>query len=280
MAKREESAPWQKETRDDGQDQFTRSVLRLVAWGRENTTYLLVALAALALGAFGIRYYAGFQERVRGEAATALVAVRLSAQDEETAIVGLEEFLGRYADTPAGDEARVALAGFYLRAGRALEAEQTAAAVEAGPDHPLGFAGRRLQGAAQEAQGATETALDTYEALGSSARFGFQRRMARAAAARLLANVGRPDEAEAMYAELLELAEADEAIEEVANYRVRLGELRAAVETGAYSAAVVTPAPGEPGEPELEEGDEEPGSARDTTAVDPESTEGDEKGTV
>jgi tetratricopeptide (TPR) repeat protein len=90
---------------------------------------------------------------------------------------------------------------------------------------PLGFAGRSLLIIAHERSGEPEQAIDLYLELGRSARYPFQQREAQANAARILADLGRLEEAIEIYARIAAEAETVDP-SEAGLYRLRLGELR------------------------------------------------------
>lgn len=206
-------------------DAFVEGTFRLAKWAQENVRTVIVGVAGIAIAVLGILYYVNFRASVSEQAATELAALRLTAIGPEQVIPDLQGYIQRFDGTPAADEARLILARSYLDTDRAAEAGQVASAVTEGADRPVGLAARRLLAAAQEAEGNVEGALATFEALGRDARFGFQRRQANASAARLLVQLGRLDEAAAIYTAAAEEA-ADEDPAEAGVYRLRLGEIR------------------------------------------------------
>ena len=131
-----------------------------------------------------------------------------------------------YGIATGDDGSRLLLARTYLDTGRSVEAAEVASTISEGPDRPVGLAARTLLAAAHEASGDAQAALATWETLGESARFAFQRREALAAAARILASLGRLEEAETIFAGIAEEA-ADEDPVEAGVYRLRLGEIKA-----------------------------------------------------
>lgn len=212
-------------------DAFVRSTFRLAEWVNNNVRVVLVGAAGIAILVIGIVYYVNFQTSVREQAASELATLRLGATGPEMLISELETYVQRYGGVAAADEGRLLLARTYLDNGQPVEAERVAIEISAAPDEPVGLAARTLRAAAQEASGDAEAALATYESLGETARFPFQRREARAAAARLLASLGRLAEAETIYAAIAEEA-ADEDPVEAGVYRLRLGEVKARLGDG------------------------------------------------
>ena len=211
---------------DGRQDAFVRSTFRLATWINRNMRAVLVGAAGVAMVVVGVVYYANFQASVREQAASELATLRMAATDPEMLIADLETYVGRFDGVAAANEGRLLLARTYLDTGRSVEAAQVAGTITEAADRPVGLAARALLAAAQEASGDAETALATWEALGGSARFGFQRREARAAAARILAALGRLEEAETIFAAIAEEAAAEDPVE-AGVYRLRLGEIKA-----------------------------------------------------
>lgn len=211
---------------DGRQDAFVRSTFRLATWVNKNMRAVLVGAAGIAMVVVGIVYYTNFQASVREQAANELATLRMTATDPEMLIADLEAYVDRFDGVAAANEGRLLLARTYLDTERSVEAARVASTITEAPDRPVGLAGRTLLAAAQEASGDAETALATWEALGETARFAFQRREARASAARILAALGRLEEAETIFAAIAEEAAAEDPVE-AGVYRLRLGEIKA-----------------------------------------------------
>ncbi len=207
-------------------DAFVRSTFRLADWVTSNLRSVLVGGAGIAIIVVGVVYYVNFQASVREQAATELATLRLGATDPEMLIPDLESYVQRFAGVQAADEGRLLLARTYLDTGQPVEAERVANEISAAPDEPVGLAAQTLRAAAQEASGDAEAALATYQRLGEVARFPFQRREARASAARILTSLGRMGEAETIYAAIAEEAAGEDPVE-ASVYRLRLGEVKA-----------------------------------------------------
>jgi len=163
---------------------------------------------------------------VREEAAAGLGTRRMTAGEPELLIAEREADVERCGGAAAANEGRLLRARTYRDQGRAVEAEEVASTISEAPDRPVGLAARTLLAAAQEASGDAETALATWETLGETARFAFQRREALASAARILASLGRLEEAETIFAAIAEEAAGEDPVE-AGVYRLRLGELKA-----------------------------------------------------
>ncbi|WP_420448007.1 tetratricopeptide repeat protein [Candidatus Palauibacter sp.] len=210
----------------DRQDAFIRSTFRLATWVNENMRAVLVGAAGVAMVVVGVVYYMNFQASVRDQAANELATLRMTATDPELLIADLAAYVERFDGVAAANEGRLLLARTYLDTGRSVEAAQVASTISEGPDRPVGLAARTLLAAAQEASGDAQAALATWEALGESARFAFQRREALASAARILASLGRLEEAETIFAGIAEEAAGEDPVE-AGVYRLRLGEIKA-----------------------------------------------------
>ncbi len=212
--------------RDGRQDAFVRSTFRLATWVNNNMRAVLVGAAGIAMVVVGVVYYTNFQASVREQAANELATLRMTTTDPELLIADLEAYVERFDGVAAANEGRLLLARTYLDTGRSVEAAEVASTISEAPDRPVGFAARTLLAAAQEASGDAETALATWQGLGETARFAFQRREARASAARILAALGRLEEAETIFAAIAEEAAGEDPVE-AGVYRLRLGELKA-----------------------------------------------------
>ena len=207
-------------------DAFVRSTFRLAGWVNENLRPVLVGGAGFAMVVVGIVYYMNFQASVRDQAASELATLRMTATDPEMLVLDLEAYVERFDGVAAANEGRLLLARTYLDTGRSVEAAEVASSISEAPDRPVGLAARTLLASAQEASGDAEAALETWEALGETARFAFQRREALASAARILAALGRLQEAETIFATIAEEAAQEDPVE-AGVYRLRLGEIKA-----------------------------------------------------
>lgn len=214
-----------------GEDVFVESATRAWTWINENLTTFLLLMAGLAMVVLGSLYYVNFRASVHEQAAAELAALRMSGAAPEAIIPELESHIDRFDGTESADEARIVLGRMYLNSGQPSEAIRTLEAVQARPNHPVGYAARSLRAAAQEATGDTGAAIATWQALGREARFGFQRRQASAEAARIMAENGRLEEAAAILSRIAEEAVDDPA--EAGVYRIRLGEINARIRAGA-----------------------------------------------
>lgn len=226
------------------EDVFIEKILQAVSWAQENLRVVIAAAVILGLGAASILYYRSYRATVHEQAAVELQTLGAELGTVPPAAAGerLEELVSRYEGTAAADEARLLLARVQLDAGRPADAIETLQPVTRQPaDIPLGYAARSLLATAHEANGEPERALELYAGLAADARLAFQRRRALAERARLLAQQGNFTEAATLYEDLARRAEAADAPEEAALYRLRGGEARASAGTPESEA---TPAGG------------------------------------
>ncbi len=207
------------------EDAFVESTVRFWTWSQRNLRSLVLILVALGLIVAGVFYFRNFRATVTQRAAVELAQLRgalVGAPD--AAIPEFEAFIERFDGTSAAAEAQLLLARLYLDAARPVDAIALLREVDRPIDQPIGFAARQLLAVAHEQNGDLEAALQQYRTLASEARFPFQRRAADAESARLLAELGRFDEAIAI---LTRIAAASEDPAEAGEYRLRLGEIRA-----------------------------------------------------
>jgi predicted negative regulator of RcsB-dependent stress response len=207
------------------EDAFVAGALRLWRWLKENLRSAILITGALAMLVGGILYYRGYQATVRARAAAELSQIRALADGTEPAALTsqLEGFIERFGGTVSEAEARLILARLYIDGGRSPDAIRVLEGVTLPVDVPLGFGARTLLTIAYEQNAEPERALALFQDIGSSARYPFQRRQASAGAARILTDLGRIEEAVAIFARIAE--EADDP-SEAGLYRIRLGELR------------------------------------------------------
>lgn len=207
------------------EDAFVAGMLRLWRWLQRNLRTAILMAGALAILVGGIVYYRGYRATVRERAAAELSQIRAMAGGTEPAalISQLEAFIERFDGTTSEVEGRLVLARLYLEAGRSQDAINVLEAVDLPIDVPLGYGARTLLTTAHEQNGEPERALRLFREISTSARYPFQRRQAAANAARILTDLGRLEEAVAIYARIAEEAEDPS---EAGLYRIRLGELR------------------------------------------------------
>ncbi|TFG65526.1 MAG: tetratricopeptide repeat protein [Gemmatimonadales bacterium] len=211
----------------DTDDRIMESVASATLWAKRDrraaTTGLIALVAVIGAGVIYVRYKADLQER----AAVRLDQLRLSSQGvaPDQFRQDLGEFIAQYGSTPEAGEARLMLAEYELRrdsidaAIRVLEP-----VVSSGVGTPIGYHGATMIAAAQDRKGDTRAAMRSFERLETDSRYGYQRRAARAARARLHEFSGEYAQAEQIY---MELAADVDAATDGAFYAVHLGEVRA-----------------------------------------------------
>lgn len=207
------------------EDAFVAGTLRLWGWLRKNLRSAILIVGGVAILVGGIMYFRSYRATVRERAAAELGQIRALAGGAEPAALTsqLEAFIERFDGTTAEAEARLLLARVYIDGGRPQDAIRVLEGVDLPVDVPLGYGARTLLTTAYEQNAEPQRALQVFQDLASSARYPFQRRQASANAARILTDLGRLEEAVAIYARIAEEAEDPS---EAGLYRIRLGELR------------------------------------------------------
>lgn len=233
-------------------DAFLGAVLRAVQWARENRRVVTIGAVIVVVAIAAAVYYQNYRADVRRQAATQLQQLQGNVQagtPPDTLARSVRTFVDRYGDTRYGDEGRLIMARIHLTNGNWQEAVDVLGPVASSypADVPIGYAARTLLAAAHEGAGNTERALETYAELAANAQFAFQRHEAAADRARLLAEQGRLSEAEKVLARLV--AEADTASggvasEDLREYRLQLGEVRARLSNSTASADSAAGGPG------------------------------------
>lgn len=220
------------ETPETGEDAFVAGMFRLGNWIVHNLRTTILIVGAVAILVAGVMYYRGYRETVRERAALELAQIRAGIAGTEPAAIAaqLEGFIERFSGTTAETEARLLLGRIYIDAAQNADALRVLEGVRPSIDVPLGFAGRSLLIIAHERNGEPERAIEMYLELGESARYPFQQRDAQANAARILADLGRLEEAIEIYARIAAEAEGVDPAQ-AGIYRLRLGELRGRLAT-------------------------------------------------
>ncbi len=211
-----------------GEDQFVTTSLALLDWARQNSRALVLGAAALAIVAFGVRYYLDYQRRVEEVASTQLRALRsqLELGSAADVIDQLRGYLAQFGSTAYAQEARVLLAHSLLLQNRAAEAiEPARQAVEKLGTDVLSTRAAFLLAAAYEEVGDTALAISVYEDAGAKLKGRVQRTRALEGAARLRAARGERAGAAAIYEQLAELSPEDGPARLF--YEMRAAELRA-----------------------------------------------------
>jgi predicted negative regulator of RcsB-dependent stress response len=210
------------------EDKFVASVLQFSSWAQRNTRTLVVAIVALMIVVFGVRYYFSYQTQLRNAASAEIRAIRFDLQVGQTSIVvdRLRTFLIQFDDTPYSREARVLLAHSLLLENRAVEAIDPArrAADKVG-SNSLSDRAAFLLAAAYEEVGETAQAISVYEDVGRRSQHRADQSRGLEGAARLRTVSGDFDGAAALYQEILGLM--PEGIPARTYYELRAAELNA-----------------------------------------------------
>jgi len=225
---------------DDPDDAFIARLLQVWGWAKRNTQVLTFSVVVLVVGLAAGIYYYNYRQDLQLQASEEYEALQQTVftADPEAARGAIQRYLDRFSDTPYGTEARLLLARTQLEAGEpgaAIDALEPAAR---DLSDPLGVDAAFLLATAYEESGRHEEAVETYLEVAEEARMAFQVRDALGHAARIRADQGELAEAVRLYERLLatyeEEAEEDQGAEtpERAFYRLRLSELRAAMEEG------------------------------------------------
>ncbi len=208
-------------------DKFVHGVLESSAWARENARTLAIAgvvVVALVVGFFAYRGYSNAREVGAANALNDLRTV-VSSGNVQLALRDGEALVSRYNGTEAADEARLLLGEMYLQVNQPQQASEMLGPLGRDIDAPLGFNAAMLMGAAQEAAGQGDQALQTFTRIGRGARFLFQQIAGYEEAARVQTAAGDAAGAIATYERILTLMDENSA--ERGFYEMRIAELQA-----------------------------------------------------
>jgi predicted negative regulator of RcsB-dependent stress response len=226
------------------EDRFLDFIEDGSAWVQAHTRAVLVISVGLALLAGGVLYYRGYRQSLRTRAAIELNQLRATLTVAD-AVPRLTGFVARFDGTPAATEGRLLLAKIQLQSGQPQAALGVLDPITSEPvDVPSGYAVKLLLAEAYKNAGEYERALDQLDAIIDGAYVPYQRHRALAERGRLLAALGRLEEAEVAYQRLVDDEGATDDL-----YRVRLGEIQAMIASGTTpqptTFSAPTPAPPE-----------------------------------
>lgn len=228
------------------------------AWMRVHTRVVISVAVAIGLLVGGVFYYRSYRQSLRAAAAIELNQLRGTLTPAD-AIPRLTGFIARFEGTPSAVEGRLLLARLQLRTGEPQAAIQTLDPILSEPtDRPTGYAVAILLAESYKQVGEEDRALAKLDEIIREAYVPYQRHRALAERGRLLAELGRLEEAAATYERLIEEEGATDDL-----YRVRLGEIEALIASGAEPAPNAFAAPKAP-VPRLED----PEAAEATPATD------------
>ncbi|MFQ5702290.1 MAG: tetratricopeptide repeat protein [Acidobacteriota bacterium] len=198
------------------------------AWVQAHTRVVIVVVVAIGLLVGGVFYYRSYRQSLRAEAAIELNQLRGSLTPAD-AIPRLRGFIARFEGTPSAVEGRLLLARLQLRTRQPRDAVQTLDPILSEPtDRPTGYAVAILLAESFKEMGEPDRALAKLDEIIREAYVPYQRHRALAERGRLLAELGRLEEAAATYERLVAEEGATDDV-----YPVRLGEIEALIASGA-----------------------------------------------
>ena len=234
-------APKKRREEDSREDVILVFLETAAAWARVHTRVVISVVLAVGLLVGGVFYYRSYRQSLRAAAAIELNQLRGTLTPAD-AIPRLTGFIARFEGTPSAVEGRLLLARLQLRTGQPQAAIQTLDPVLSEPtDRPTGYAVATLLAESYKEVGDPDKALAKLDEIIRKAYVPYQRHRALAERGRLLAELGRLEEASATYKRL---AEEEGATDDI--YRVRLGEIEALIASGAEPTASAFAAPKPP----------------------------------
>lgn len=246
-----------KKRREEGsrEDAILVFLETTAAWARVHTRVVISVLVAIGLLVGGVFYYRSYRQSLRAAAAIELNQLRGTLTPAD-AIPRLTGFIARFEGTPSAVEGRLLLARLQLRTREPRAAIQTLDPILSEPtDRPTGYAVAILLAESYKEVGEPDRSLAKLDEIIRDAYVPYQRHRALAERGRLLAELGRLEEAAATYERLTEEEGATDDL-----YRVRLGEIEALIASGtdptpSAFAAPKPPAPS-PEDPEAAAADD------------------------
>ena len=260
------------------EDRFLHFIEDGSEWAQTHTRAVLLITVGLVLLVGGLLYYRSYRESLRTRAAIELNQLRATLTMAD-AVPRLTGFVARFDGTPASTEGRLLLAKLQLQSGQPQAALGVLDPIASEPvDVPSGYAVKLLLAEAYKNSGEYERSLSQLDAIIDGAYVPYQRHRALAERGRLLADLGRLEEAAVAYQRLVDDESATDDV-----YWVRLGEIQAMIASGAtpqpttFSAPAATPPPEEGAEALIPgaEGADPGGSGPDAGLPDTASTPGD-----
>ena len=256
-------APKKRKEEISQQDAILGFVETAAAWMQVHTRVVISLLVAIGLLVGGVFYYRSYRQSLRAAAAIELNQLRGSLTPAD-AIPRLTGFIARFEGTPSAVDGQLLLARLQLRTGQPRAAIQTLDPILSEPtDRPTGYAVAILLAESHKEVGDPDRALAKLDEIIREAYVPYQRHRALAERGRLLAELGRLEEAAATYERLIEEEGATDDV-----YRVRLGEIEALIASGAEPTPNAFAAP-KPPAPSLE--DPEAAAAGDDAEATPAS---------
>lgn len=226
------------------EDRFLDFIEDGSAWVQAHTRAVLMISVGLVLLVGGALYYRSYRESLRTRAAIELNQLRATLTVAD-AVPRLTGFVARFDGTPAATEGRLLLAKIQLQSGQPQAALGVLDPIASKPvDIPSGYTVKLLLAEAYKNAGEYDRSLAQLNAIIEGAYVPYQRHRALAERGRLLAHLGRLEEAAVAYQRLVDDESATDDL-----YRVRLGEIQAMIASGATPQPTTFSAP-EPAPPE------------------------------
>lgn len=212
-------------TSDD--DTFLTGVLETTAWAKTHGTRLLIAGIAVVVLLAGLLWYRNYRTAMNERATAELGQVRATVQSGNYALAkqDLEQFVGRFGSTAAGNEARLMLGQVYLETTEPQKAIDTVEPLSK-PGDPIGINAAFLLGAAHEAAKQPAEAERVYLSIANGARFDYQKQDALDRAARLRLEQGNAAGAIELYERIIAMFKEDGPDKSL--FQMRLAEIQAA----------------------------------------------------
>ncbi len=228
MAKPRPSPARPSQAPTTGEDVFTASILRFLAWARDRTQTLIIACVFLTVLVVGTVYWFSQRSDQLDAAAAELEELQQTIlfEDPATAAASVQGYLDRFGGTTFGVEARFLLARVHLTAG-----EDPDAAVEVlqavAPDFGSSLTqdATFMLAASLEQAERWDEAVQIYEELVARVDFTFQQKEAGEGLARASLAQGDTVSAVQAYGSILETLEDDDPTRSL--YEMRLAELGA-----------------------------------------------------
>lgn len=213
-------------TSSGGDDAFLTGVLESTAWARTHGTRLLVGGIIVVLLLVGLLWYRNYRSALNDRATAELGPVRATVQSGNYALArqDLEQFVGRYGSTAAGEEGRLMLGQVYLEANEPQQAVNTLQPL-ANPGNAIGLNAALLLAAAYEASNQADRADATYLDIARKARFDYQKQEALDRAATLRLAQGNTAGAIELYERIIAMFKEEGPDKSL--FQMRLAEIRA-----------------------------------------------------
>jgi predicted negative regulator of RcsB-dependent stress response len=224
MAKHPTSRRVHRDKHDD--DAFVAAALESSVWARDHSRTLIITIVSVLVILGGLLYYKNFQASKNNRAEGELTQVRQTVLqgNRQLSMRDLNNFVNKYGNAPAADEARLMLAQLYIEDGKGAKAVETVKSLGDKPGKNASAA--LLLGAAYEANKQLDKAEEVYLDVADNARFGFEKREGLERAAGIRLTKGNTAGAAELYDRAMKTLPEDSPERTV--YEMRVAEVRAA----------------------------------------------------